>query len=297
MKKPIIALVTDCDDTVAPDTTTKFLKSRGIDTNKFWGEEVKAMLARGWDPSLAYLENILANVGEGKPLGRLTNDDLRQFGATLDSSLYPGVATIREDLQAIASEHCPGAVVEWYVISGGMQVLVEACPILKANCTAIYGCEFEEDPTTGCIARLMRCVTYTEKTRCLFEINKGLTRKQVLANPYAVNKDVPKEKRRIPFSNMIYLGDGLTDIPSFSLVKANGGVPFGIFNPDEERSALRAVTEFMETDRVLGMHAPKYGKGDELGALLRATVRKIATRLKKEQPADEADDTRLTPAD
>ncbi len=295
--EPIIALVTDCDETVAPDTTTKFLKSRGVDTAKFWGDEVKKMLAAGWDPSLAYLENILANVGEGKPLGRLTNEDLRLFGATLDSSLYTGVAEIRADLQAVATEISADIKVEWYVISGGMQVLVEACPILKANCAAIYGCEFEEDATTGLISRLKRCVTYTEKTRCLFEINKGVTPAQARANPYAVNRDVPKDKRRIPFNNMIYIGDGLTDIPSFSLVKEKGGNPFGIFNPEEERSALRALMEFMSTDRVLGMHAPRYGKTDELGSLLRATVRRIAMRIKRERPVEEGEDARLTPAD
>lgn len=294
--RPIIGLLTDCDDTVAPDTTTGFLKHCGIDTDVFWRTEVKAMLADGWDPSLAYLENILAKVGEGKPLGKLSNAGLAAFGATLDSTLFPGVATIRQELQDIASNIVPDALVEWYVISGGMKAVVEACPIIKANCAGVYGCEFEED-ATGNISRLKRCITYTEKTRCLFEINKGISLSRARTSPYAVNEDTPERKRRIPFQNMIYIGDGLTDIASFSMLKKHGGIPFGVFNPEEENSAQRALGEFMSTGRVVGMHAPRYGKHDELGSLLRASVVRIAKRIKAERPVTNREPSRLTPGD
>lgn len=295
--RPTIVLATDCDDTVAPDTTTWFLRSRGIDTDVFWRTEVKAMLADGWDPSMAYLENILAKVGEGKPLGKLSNADLAAAGSTLDSILYTGVATIREELQAIAANIIPDVLVEWYVISGGMKALVEACPVIKDNCAGVYGCEFEEDPSTGCISRLKRCITYTEKTRCLFEINKGISLDRARTNPYAVNEDTPERKRRVPFQNMIYIGDGLTDIASFSMLKKHGGIPFGVFNPEEESSAQRALVEFMSPDRVVGMHAPRYGKRDELGSLLRAAVVRIAKRIKSERPVTNFEPSRLTPGD
>ena len=294
--KPIIALITDCDDTVAPDTTSKFLAQRGIDTGKFWGTDVKALLARGWDPSLAYLDRLIANVGKGKPLGEVTNQVLRDFGASLEASLYPGVATIRADLQAIASAIYPEIEVEFYVISGGMKLLVEAIPTLKATCKAVYGCEFEEDPATGLISRLMRCVTYTEKTRYIFEINKGISPANM--NPYAVNEDQPENERRVPFQNMIYVGDGLTDIPAFSLVKQRGGVPFGVFNPGHDASAHRALVEFLSTDRVASMHTPKYGATDDLGALIRAAVTRMAKRIKAERTGvSDTGAVRLTPAD
>ncbi|MBY0546776.1 MAG: hypothetical protein K2W95_05760 [Candidatus Obscuribacterales bacterium] len=296
MTKPIIALVTDCDDTVAGDTTTKFLSHRGIDTAKFWGTEVKELLARGWDPSLAYLKRLIANVGKGKPLGEVTNQVLRDFGASLEDSLYPGVATLRADLQSIAAEIYPEITVEFYVISGGMKLVVENIPSLKATCNAVYGCEFEQDPTTGLICDLMRCVTFTEKTRYIFEINKGISPNNM--NPYAVNTDQPENERRVPFKNMIYVGDGLTDIPSFSLVKARGGVSFGVFNPGQEASAQRALVEFLSTDRVASMHSPKYGKTDDLGALIRAAVTRMAKRIKAERTGvTDTGAVRLTPAD
>jgi hypothetical protein len=87
-----------------------------------------------------------------------------------------------------------------------------------------------------------------------------------------VNKDVPEAARRIPFRNMIYIGDGLTDIPCFSLVSKSGGTAFGVFHPDEEKSTKRAFLEFLKTDRVVSCHAPRYRKQDELGSLLRTAV-------------------------
>lgn len=128
-----------------------------------------------------------------------------------------------------------------------------------------------------------RCVTFTEKTRYLFEINKGIDPKETRRNPYSVNKDVPLHKRRIPFKNMIYIGDGLTDIPCLALIKkVGGGTVFGVFNPAEPKSAKRALLEFLKTDRVISMHAPKYGKKDELGSLLRAAVAERCSKIKVE---------------
>jgi hypothetical protein len=79
------------------------------------------------------------------------------------------------------------------------------------NVTDLWACLVDEDPTSGFLGRIKRCVTFTEKTRHLFEINKGLQSKDTSSNPYLVNKFVPPEERRIPFANMIYVGDGLTD--------------------------------------------------------------------------------------
>jgi hypothetical protein len=78
---------------------------------------------------------------------------------------------------------------------------------------------------------------------------------------------------------MIYVGDGLTDIPCFSLLKKERGASFGVFDPARKESARRAFTEFLQTDRVISMHAPKYGPGDELGSLLRIAVATRASAI------------------
>jgi hypothetical protein len=178
---------------------------------------------------------------------------------------------------------------EFYIVSGGLQDLIEEIPLLNKNFTAIYGCQFGECANTGVIHQIKKCVTFTEKTRYLFEINKGISKRAVDENKYAVNKDVPMAKRRVPFKNMIYVGDGLTDIPCFSLVKRQGGMAFGVFNPGEQRSAKRALLEFLSTDRVISMHAPRYRKSDELGAMLRAAVSAVAHRAALEGSEAETD--------
>lgn len=288
-----IALAFDMDDTLAHDTSTQLVVSRGFDPDEFWGKTIREMIVSGWDPTLAYLTKIAELSGEGKPMGRLTIEELQKFGATIDSTIYPGVDGLRADLQAIASAIDPSIVVETYVISGGIKHLLEGSALLRRNFNAIYGNEFDVDPQTGCITRLKRAITYTEKTRILFEINKGISHAQASANPYQVNGSVPEDKRAVPFSNMIYCGDGLTDIASFSLVKSRGGFTFGIFNPAKASSAQRALDEFIGGNRVTAAHAPRYGKEDELGSLLRATVTKIAKRIAGATTSG----ARLTPTD
>jgi hypothetical protein len=117
------------------------------------------------------------------------------------------------------------------------------------------------------------------KTRYLFESNKGIEPEEALVNPYLVNEDVKPADRRVPFENMIYVGDGLRDIPCFSLVKAGGGSPFGVFYPSREESAKRAFLKFLQPDRVVSMHAAKYGQADDLGALIRTAVQTRITEV------------------
>lgn len=280
-----IALIFDFDDTLLPDSTSELLESRGVDSATFWTKTVREYIDQGYEPSLAYLNKLIDLSGPGKPLGPLSNKLLGDFGSGLNNKFYPGLATMLKDLRTLLSKISTDINIEFYIVSGGIQEVVEACPLVKENFSAVYGCQFAEDQETGIIKHIKRCVTFTEKTRYLFEINKGISRQDSLKNHYGVNKDVPESKRRVPFNNMIYVGDGLTDIPCFSLVRKNGGMAFGVFNPAESKSAKRALIEFLHTDRVVSMHAPKYRKTDELGALLRAAVESIAQRIKVERKA------------
>lgn len=286
-----LAVIFDFDDTLTPDSTTRFLASRGVDTRSFWQNEVKVLVSDGYDPAMAYLNKILDYSGADKPLGRVTNQDLVEFGKNnLDSEFYPGLATLFKDLRTIAGAVSSDITVEFYIVSGGLQTLIEGSSFVRKNFSAVYGCQYSSHPDTDEIHHIKRCVTFTEKTRYLFEINKGIRPEQVIKNQYMVNTDVPLKRRRIPFRNMIYVGDGLTDIPCFSLVQRMGGLAFGVFNPQEQASAKRALMEFLHTDRVISMHAPKYRKSDELGSLLRAAISTIAGRVMLERSEAESDE-------
>lgn len=277
-----LAIIFDFDDTLAPDSTTKLLQNYKIDPQKFWTKDVKALVSSGFDPSLAYLKILLDNIGDGKLLGPLTNKDLREFGKKLDPQFYPGLRGLFPDLKRVVKRY-KYVDIEFYVISGGLQEVIEGSKFVKENFAGVYGCQLAGDTKNSMLKYVKRCVTFTEKTRYLFEINKGLDQKDIRRNPYLVNKDVPQPKRRIPFKNMIYIGDGLTDIPCFSLLKKEGGTAFGVFNPAERRSAKRALIDFLKTDRVISMHAPRYDKMDELGSLLRSAVAERCAKIDLER--------------
>jgi phosphoserine phosphatase len=213
----VIALVFDFDDTLTDDSTTALLESVGIDAKEFWAGRAKELLDDGWDPTPAYLKLLLDNVGEDKPFGKLTNAGLRQFGSTL--KFYPGLPRLFKDLQQSVSEHHvskPG--IEFYVISGGLEEVIRGSSIAK-YLSGIWGCRFAEND--GQIRHIKGIVSFTEKTKYLFQINKGLPEK---TGPYQVNERVDPAERRVPFENIIYVGDGLTDVPCFSLLEHFHGV-------------------------------------------------------------------------
>lgn len=274
----VIALIFDFDDTLLPDSTTMLLESRGIDTDRFWKIDAKSLLDEGYDPTIAYLNLILENIGPDKPLGNLTNKDLSAFGATLDDKFFPGVFELADDLRALVRETSRDISVEFYIISGGLQEVILGSKFVRETFDGVYGCLFGEDES-GVLKRIKRTITFTEKTRYLFEINKGITQADTLQNQYLVNKHVPEDTRRVAFRNMIYVGDGLTDIPCFSLVQKNRGTAFGIFKPTVKSSAKRAFLEFVKTDRVASTHSPKFAADEDLGALLRAAVATNASQI------------------
>lgn len=270
----IIAVVFDFDDTLTNDSTTKLLEAHGIDPKQFWGQ-AKELVQAGWNPTLAYLRLMLDQVGEGKPLGMLANAALRDFGSGL--AFYPGIPGLFNALRKMTKEHpLSNPAVEFYVVSGGLEEIIRGSTIAR-HMNGIWGCRFAEG-ARGAIEHITQAISFTEKTKCLFEINKGVV-DESRTNPYAVNEYVRSEDHRIPFRNIIYLGDGLTDVPCFSLVDHNDGSAFGVFDPKREGSPKNAFEKLVAPSRVKTMNAPKYRKTDELGALLRGAVKKLCVEI------------------
>ncbi len=277
-----IALIFDFDDTLVSDSTTALLRKYGIDPDIFWKKDLRALINDGFDPALGFLKLLLDNIGPDRPFGRLTNEDLRAFGATLDSAFKPGLPELFSDLRSIVGEFRIISI-EFYIISGGLQAIIEGSQIVKDNFSAVYGCTLDEEGDPPAISSVKRAINFTEKTRYIFEINKGLAPEETRKNPYLVNKDVPEKKRAIPFRNMIYVGDGLTDIPCFSLLRRLDGTCFGVFDPKDKSKAKTALIDILKPQRVISMHSPEYGPDDDLGALLRAAVSNICSRIVVEQ--------------
>ena len=268
----IIAVVFDFDDTLTDESTSALLQSAGIDTADFWQKKVQALIDDGWAPVPAYLKLMLDNVGPGKRLKKLTNAKLRAFGAGL--RFYKGLPGLFTDLQRLVQEHPlsnPG--IEFYVVSSGLREIIKGSRIAQYM-TGIWGCEFAENGDQ--IRHIKNVVSFTEKTKYLYTINKGISDD---AGPYSVNEKVEQNDRRIPFTNMIYIGDGLTDVPCFSLIDHFGGRAFGVFDPKKAEAPKKAWETLVAPKRVTSMNAPRYGAKDELGSLLRVAVTRLCFEM------------------
>jgi phosphoserine phosphatase len=268
-----IAVIFDFDDTLTDDSTTKLLEAHGIDPVDFWQNQNGKLVAAGWNPTLSYLKLLLDNVGEGKPLGKLDNRKLREFGGTL--KFYDGIPGLFKDLEKAVKEHkLSNPSIEFYIVSGGLEEIIKGSKIAPYF-TGIWGCKFAE--SEGVVRHVMQSISFTEKTKYLFEINKGFNLQP--SEPYAVNKYVSEEQRRIPLENMIYLGDGLTDVPCFSLLNKANGKGFGIFDPLKKGSPKKGWEQVVVPHRVNTLNSPKYRAKDDLGSLLRIAVKAICMRM------------------
>lgn len=269
----VIAVVFDFDDTLVPDSTTGLLQSCGVDATEFWSTLVPPLVAAGYDPPLAYLRLILDRIGPDRPLGMLGNRDLRDFGARLDSQFFPGLPGMFSDLRSTMSRYRDISI-EFYIVSGGLQEVIAGSHVVREHFDGFFGCQLDEGDD-GALRYVKRCVTFTEKTRYLFEINKGVSIEESRKNPLLVNNKV--EPRRIPFRHMIYVGDGLTDIPCFSLVRERGGRTFGVWSQTE--SPKQAFQDLLQERRVDSLHSPNYREDADLGVMIRAAVETLAASI------------------
>lgn len=270
----VIAVIFDFDDTLTDDSTTRFLQSKGVNAEAFWKTTVDARVKAGWDPSLAYLDPFLELVGPGRPLGEVTNAELREFGRTLE--FYPGLPDLFARLRtSVSTFTLSRPTIEFHVVSGGLEEVIRGSRV-AGEFSGIWGCTFAE--ADGRIAAVKNIVSFTDKTRFLYGINKGVDG-AIRSDPFVVNRAVDHAARRVPFEHMIYVGDGLTDIPCFSLVQNSGGQAFGVFDP-KKAGAPKKAWELLGADRrVATLNPPNYGETEALGALIQAAVISIGLRM------------------
>lgn len=268
--KDIIAVIFDFDDTLAEDSTTAFLESIGIDTYDFWKVKVQALLNDEWDPIPAYLYQMLKESKEGKVI---TKEKLSSFAK--DISFFKGVHKLFSNLQKMAEEH-EDIELEFYLISSGIGDVIRSSKIAK-NFKEIFSSEFEYNKK-GEIVFPKRVVSFTDKTRFLYSISKGFIGSEYRNKPFEVNRKIEKETYRIPFANMIFVGDGYTDIPCFSLLKKMKGTTIGVYDP-HNKSKWENAWEFVEDNRTSNLVPADYTKGSALMNSLEMAINAIARRI------------------
>ena len=265
MMKPIIALMYDFDRTLSPRDMQEyaFIPGLGMEADEFWAECTRTAEKYNMDPILSYMYNML-DKSEGKQL--VTKDTLTALGKSVE--LFDGVETWFSRVNAYASSR--GLEPEHYIISSGLREIIEGTPI-AGEFKEIYAASFCYNdrgvPFWPAVA-----VNYTSKTQFLYRINKGVLD---TTENRGVNEYMPEDRRRVPFRNMIYFGDGMTDIPSMKLTKANGGHSVAVYSDD------RSEADRMLLDgRVDFVLRADYSEGGELETTVFEVIDEIAARSK-----------------
>lgn len=269
-----IAVVFDFDDTLAPDSTSGYLGQAGIgDLNTFWKEEVAALTHDDWDPVPAYLFKMIEASKSGR-IPKVTLESLMEWGRRLP--LHNGVPGLFARLRKVAKETNPRASVEFYLISSGIGDILRQTSI-AAEFTDIWASEFAYGVDGG-IDFPKKIVSFTDKTRYLFHIQKGLIGPQSRGKPFDVNKKLKPEQLRVPINHMIFVGDGYTDIPCFSLVKKDGGVSIAVFDTTHSEKWGSAY-QFVHDGRVSNLLSANYSEQSDLSIFLGMAVKKLATDI------------------
>lgn len=303
----IIACVWDFDKTLIPAYMQAPLFRRyGIDEATFWAETnalAENYRRRGYHiaPEISYLNHLLTYVLAG-PMAGLNNAILRECGAEI--RFYPGLpeffARSRSWVRAKPEYAKHEITLEHYIVSTGLAEMIRGSAIAP-HVDGIWACEFIENPlqpgflrqnefpleAAAEIAQIGVMIDNTTKTRAIFEINKGTNKNPAID----VNAKVAPEDRRIPLQNMVYIADGPSDIPSFSVVKGGGGKAYGVYNPERR-------DEFAQNDRLRATgRIDHYGKADysadsETTNWLHLQIEKMCDRIVADREAAVA--TRVT---
>lgn len=299
----IIAVIWDFDKTLIQGYMQEpIFKKYGVEGNRFW-EEVNSLKeiysGKGIiiNQDTIYLNHILTCVNQGIFEG-LDNQTLFDLGKEL--VFYPGIpevfSRIKDEVQKNPKYQVYGIEVEHYIVSTGLAQMIKGS-IVNDYVEGIWGCEFIEAPvqsnldikeyrrseteTKNQISQIGYVIDNTSKTRAIFEINKGTN----MHIDIDVNSCIAYEMRRIPFENMIYIADGPSDVPVFSLLKQYKGRTFAVY-PKRNEKAFAQVDQLIKDNRIDAFGEADYTDGTTTFLWIQRQVQQIADRICQEK--DEA---------
>ena len=261
MSRPIVALIYDFDKTLSPKDMQEysFLPGIRVEPDRFWGLCQDFALDHQMDGVLTYMY-LMKKMAQGEL--DLSRKKLRELGR--DVEFFPGVETWFDRINFIGAQN--GVSVEHYIISSGLTEIIQGSAI-GDKFKAVFAASFCYD-AAGQPVWPSTAVNYTNKTQYLFRINKGILD---VTNDRDLNAFTPEYLRRIPFTNMIYIGDGLTDVPCMKMTKQKGGYSIVVHAPGKTDTAddmlLQGRVDFsLEAD---------YTQGSEMEQTVTMLMRRI----------------------
>lgn len=286
----VIALIWDFDRTLSPIYMQQPLFDEyDIDSTEFWKEvnalpEYYRQADIGINEETCYLGHLLSYVQHGRMPG-LTNAKLTELGSRI--LLFPGLPDFFDEVkESVRKPEFAEAdiTIEHYIVSTGLDAMIRGTA-MASKVEGIWASVFIEKPAEpgrvkghkpegGEISQIAGFLDNTTKTRAIFEINKGVNKTAGIS----VNDSIDQDKRRVPFENMIYIADGPSDIPSFSVVKGNGGLAYAVYDPKVSGHYEQAIG-LLETKRVDQCGAADYRAGSETHRWLGLQVDRMAKRI------------------
>ncbi len=263
-ERPVLAICYDFDKTLSPDDMQAqgYIQSVGYDVGEFWKESNELAEQNDMDQNLAYM---LKMVKEAEGNIVFSRKMLAEYGSRV--TLFPGVESWFSRIREYGRKM--GVIVEHYIISSGLKEMIEGTRV-AGEFEKIYASSFYYNER-GLAVWPAQVINYTNKTQFLFRIEKGV----LDVNDTAVNDSFPPEDVRVPFRNMVYIGDSDTDVPCMKLVNSNGGHSVGVFNADTKD---KTKVHKMMRDRRIKYFAPAdYREGSELDVLVKTIIDRTAT--------------------
>lgn len=261
--KPVLAICYDFDKTLSPDDMQAqgYIQSVGYDVEAFW-KDVNLLAEKNHMDQVSAYMYFMAQEAEGKII--FNRQTLAEYGAKV--KLFPGVKDWFERIRKYGEEK--GVIIEHYIISSGIKEMIEGTEVAKSF-ERIYACSFYYNDR-GVAKWPAQIVNYTNKTQFLFRIEKGV----LDVNDPGVNEFFHSEETRVPFRNIVYLGDSDTDIPCMKLVNSSGGYSIGVYNSETKDKAK--VYKMMREKRIKYFAPADYREGTDLDKLIKAIIDRTA---------------------
>lgn len=264
MKTPV-ALIYDFDGTLSPGNMQEFgfISAIGTDKSDFWRRNNQLSEQNDASGILCYMYLM---VEEARKNGiKLTREAFRKFGSRV--KLYDGVKDWFANINAYGK--AIGLDVKHYINSSGLREMIEGSCI-ASEFENIYACSFLYNEDGNAFWPAV-AVDYTAKTQFLFKINKGI---KEISDNVRINQYIPEDERAMPFQNMIYFGDGETDIPSMKMVKERGGHSIAVYKPGDKTK--RSVAERLIKEQRVNFACPaNYSADKSLFKIVRRILDKI----------------------
>ena len=264
-KRPTVALIYDFDGTLSPGNMQEFgfIQAIGKTPDEFWRQSNQVPEGQEVSSILSYMKLM---IDEAREKGiSLTRDSFVSFGKHIE--LYDGVKEWFSLINEYGRRH--GVIVEHYINSSGQTELIEGTSIAK-EFKKIFACSFWYDES-GVAVWPAVAVDYTGKTQFLFKIAKGI---MDISDNTKVNESQKEDDKPIPFSHMIYLGDGTTDIPCMKIVKMFGGNSIAVYSPENQRQHDTA-RKLLKQDRVNFICQADYRVGGQIYEVVTTIIDKI----------------------